>query len=55
MPYSMNNWWEEKKLCKYNNIFFLLLDNELTKEFYKSKIRLIPLPDPSPQKFIDVL
>jgi hypothetical protein len=24
MPYLMNNWWEKKKLRKYNNMFFSL-------------------------------
>jgi hypothetical protein len=40
---------------KYDNMFFLLLDSVLNKDFYKFKIRLNPMPEPSFQSFMDVL
>jgi hypothetical protein len=48
MPYAMNDWWEKKMLHKYDKMFFSLLDNELTKNFYKSKIRFNPSLEPPP-------
>jgi hypothetical protein len=39
----------------YDNMFFLLLDSELSKDFHKSTIRLNPMPKPPPQLFMDVL
>ncbi len=57
MPYVMNDQWEkeEKKKHKYGNMFFLVLDSMLNKNFQKSKIKLNPMLEPSFQSFMDVL
>ncbi len=55
MPYSMNKSWEKKTSHKYDDMFFLFSNSELIKEFYKSKIKLNPLPNPPPQSFANVL
>ncbi len=56
MLYVMNDQWEKEEMKhKYDNMFFLLLDSVLNKDFYKFKIRLNPTPEPSFQSFMDVL
>jgi hypothetical protein len=47
MPYIMNDWCKKKK-HKYDDMFFSLLDSEMTKDFYKLKKRFNLTPKPPP-------
>jgi len=51
----MNDKHEKKRKHMYDNMFFSLLDSELSEDFHKSTIRLNPMPKPPPQLFMDVL
>jgi len=53
--YSMNDWWKKKRMHKYDDMYFSLLDNELGEDFYKSKIRFNPTLKPPSQMFMEML
>lgn len=54
MPYAMNDWCKKKK-HKYDDMFFSLLDSEMTEDFYKFKKRFNLTLKLAPQLFMIVL